>query len=130
MKVLRAFLKPWPGLLIIVGICGSAGVLIGGGLQSCQSLGLAPAQSFDSKLAYAYGIHTAVLQTAGSAVQAGSLKASDGTAVLNLADQARTLLDSARVIKASDPTGAGSKLVLATEILTQLQSYLQSRGIK
>jgi hypothetical protein len=97
---------------------------------ACQSLGLAPAQSFDQKLAYAYGTHTAVLQATTTAVNAGSLKAQEGESVLALANQARALLDSARILEATDATTAGNKLALAAGVLTQLQTYLQSRGIK
>lgn len=99
-------------------------------LHACASLGLAPAQSFDQKLAYAYGTHTAVLQTAGAAVQAGTLSKTDGQTVLNLADESRTLLDSARSLSTTDTTAAGNKLALAVAVLTQLQTYLNSKGVK
>lgn len=99
-------------------------------VSGCQSLGLAPAQSFDQKLAYAYGVYTGVQQATASAVSAGTLKPADASQVLNVCDQARALLDSARSIEATDPNGAANKLVLATTVLTQVQTYLQSRGVK
>lgn len=99
-------------------------------LAACQSLGLAPAQTFDQKLAYAYGTHTAVLQAATAAVNAGSITPADGQAVFALAQQSRTLLDSARTLEATDATAAGNKLALAAAVLAQLQTFLQSRGVK
>lgn len=97
-------------------------------LVGCASLGLAPAQSFDQKLAYAYGTHTAVLQAAASAVTAKTLSPSDGEQVLKLADESRALLDAAKA--AGDTATGGNKLALATTILTQLQTYLNARGVK
>lgn len=95
-------------------------------LASCAQLGLAPAQSFDQKLAYAYGTHTAVLQAATSALTAKVITVDDAKQVATLADQSRALLDAARI--AGDPTEASNKLLLATAILTQLQAYLQSHS--
>lgn len=99
-------------------------------LVGCQSVGLAPAQSFDQKLAYAYGVHTAVEQAAAQAVSTGTLSKVDGTAILSMADQSKTLLDDAKVLEATDATTAGNKLALAVTVLTQVQSYIQSHGAK
>jgi hypothetical protein len=71
-----------------------------------------------------------VLQAASAAVNAGTLTRKDGEAVLTLAQQSRTLLDSARSVENTDPTTAAGRLTLAVNILTQLQTYLQSRGVK
>lgn len=96
----------------------------------CAQLGLAPAQTFDEKLAYAYGTHTAVLQASAAAVSAGTLTAAEGQAVANLADQSRSILDSAHALEGTDLSSATAKLTLATAVLTQVQTYLQQRGIK
>lgn len=99
-------------------------------LPACSSLGLSTAQSFDEQLAYAYGTHTAVEQAAASAVNAHSITAAEGQAVLSLGDQARALLDSAKAVETTNATGATKDLVLATAVLQQLQQYLQERGVK
>lgn len=100
-------------------------------LAGCASLGLAPAQTFDQKLAYAYGVHTAVLQTADVEVKSKVLAPADGQAVLKLADDSRTLLDAARAAAAAgDSTTGNNKLALATTVLTQIQQYLNSRSAK
>lgn len=99
-------------------------------ITGCASLGLAPADSFDARLAYAYGTHTAVLEAASTAVSAGTLSPKDGKTVLSLAAQSRTLLDSARAVENTDPTTAAGRLTLAVNVLTQIQTYLQSKGVK
>ena len=97
-------------------------------LAGCAQLGLAPAQSFDQKLAYAYGTHIAVQQTATQALTAGDITSADAEQVLKLADESRALLDGARAASgAGDPSTAEGRLVLATTILTQLQAYLRSK---
>lgn len=97
-------------------------------MLGCAQLGLQPAQTFDQKLAYAYGIHTAVLDTASGELSTRQLTAKDGDNILRLADQARTLLDSAKVLSVTDVASATGKLTLATSILTELQTYLRSKG--
>jgi hypothetical protein len=100
-------------------------------LAGCASLGLAPAKSFDDRLAYAYGTHTAVLESATAALKSGAISVDDAQAVLSLADESRTLLDAARAaVGGGDTSTAEGKLALALSVLTQLQTYLQSKGVK
>jgi hypothetical protein len=110
---------PW-GLL--------AGGLLAVLLSACSALGLAPAQSFDQRLAYAYGTHTAILEATKSARDAGTLTPADVQHVTTAADQARTLLDGARQIAAADPEGASARVQTALAILTELQTWLRARG--
>lgn len=97
-------------------------------LMACAELGLAPADTFEKKLAYAYGTYTAVQQSAASALAAKEITKADAQQVLTLGDQARALLDAAKVV--GDPTEAQNKLLLATQILQQLQTYLQQHRSK
>lgn len=102
-----------------------------GSLGACSSIGIQPAKSFDQQLAYAYSSHTAVLDAASNALEAGSLSVDDAEAVLALADQSRVLLDSARFAAgAGDVTTAEGRLALATNVLQQLLAYLNARGVK
>jgi hypothetical protein len=112
MKPLNRLTSAGLALCLIVGV-------------GCANLGLAPPQSFDNQLAYAYGVHTAILETASAEVIAKSLTVADGNQVLQLADQSRTLLDSAKELETTNLVTAQGKLTLATTILTQLQTYLQ-----
>ena len=95
-------------------------------LSACTQLGLAPADSFDAKLAYAYGSHTSVMQAAATAVKAKDISKEDGQQVLKLADESRALLDTAKGLSGTDPATASGKLILATAILTNLQQYLRT----
>jgi uncharacterized membrane protein YcgQ (UPF0703/DUF1980 family) len=95
---------------------------------ACQSLGLAPARSLDDRLAYAYGVHTAVVEVISSAAQTGQLKPQEARQAANLAENSRQLLDAAKAIEQTDAKGASSRLTLATAVLDQLQAYLKSRG--
>ena len=98
-------------------------------LTACASLGLAPAQTLNQKIAYAYGTHTAVLQATTASVSAGKLSSTDASQVLKLADASRTLLDAATSLAATgDTVGANNKLALATTALTALQTFLNAHG--
>lgn len=100
-------------------------------LSACAQLGLAPAQSFDDKLAYSYAQVASVRQSAAVALTTGTIKKEDAIQVQALADQARAGLDAARTAQASgDTTTAMGRLQLANSVLTQLAVYLQKRGVK
>ncbi len=90
---------------------------------------LAPAESFDQKLAYGYGAVTAARKTAENGLKSNLIKVDDAKQVQDLADQARALLDSARQVRTTDLSTATAKLALATTVLTQLQTYLTARGL-
>lgn len=100
-------------------------------LAACTAVGVQAPQSFEQQLAYAYGAHTSVLEAAANALEVGDLTVEDAEAVLDLADQSRTLLDAARVASgAGDVTTAEGRLALATNVLEQLLTYLRTRGVK
>jgi flagellin-specific chaperone FliS len=95
-------------------------------LAGCAQLGLAPASSLTDRVAYAYGSHTAVLQSATAALEAGDIGVEDAQRVLKVADQARDALDAARfAVDAGDISTAEGRLQLAVSILTELQAYLR-----
>ena len=120
------FVRP---LMLAVLLAVSASVAVG--VAGCAQFGLEEAQSLDQRVAYAYGTHTAVLDAAAIGVQTGKLSAEDGGHILKLADESRLLLDAGRAASAGgDVSTAEGRLVLALGILTQLQSYLNSRGVK
>jgi hypothetical protein len=98
-------------------------------LAGCASLGLAPASSITDRVAYAYGSHTAVLQSATAALEAGDIGVEDAQRVLKVADQARDALDAAKLaIDAGDVSTAEGRLQLALSILTELQAYLRRQS--
>ena len=95
-------------------------------LAGCAQLGLSTPQTFDQKLAVAYGTHTAIERATATELKAGHLKKSDAQEVLTLADQSKALLDAARM--AGDTTVAQNKLTLAVAVLTQIQTYINTRS--
>lgn len=98
-------------------------------LVGCASLGLAPASTFEEKLAYAVSQNAAVRQAAGNALEAGDIDLADARNVLKLTDEARTTLDAARMAAGvGDLSTAEARLSLATTILVKLQDYLRQRS--
>ena len=92
-------------------------------LAGCPSL---PApESFDQRLAYAYGVYTAVVNTAAAGVETGALSVDEGQSLLELSDQARILLDAARVVEGAR---GEDQLTLALAVLTEAQAYLNRRA--
>jgi hypothetical protein len=97
-------------------------------IAGCAQLGLQLPQTFDQKLAYAYGTHTAVQKAAAASLNAKEITSDEAKQVLKLSDESRMLLDAAAAASAGgDISSADGKLLLATSILTQLQSYLRSK---
>lgn len=96
-------------------------------LAGCQSLGIAPAESLDQRIAYAQGVDTAVLTASTAALRAEQITADDHEHVIKIAEQAKALIDSAKLLSATDETAAAGKLQMATAVLTELQRYLNSR---
>ena len=88
-------------------------------ILSCVILaGCVTPQTFDERLAYGYSTNTSIRVAAASALRAGKIDADQGTAVLGLTDQARSLLD---VSADGDERG----LNLAIEILEELERYFE-----
>src|SRR5688572_27375488 len=66
-------------------------------LSACAPLGINTAQSFDQKLAYAAQVNTSVLTASTAALRAKQISSKDHEEVIRLADQAKGLIDSARL---------------------------------
>lgn len=98
-------------------------------LGACASLGLAPASSFEDKLAYAVTQNAAVRTAAASSLDHGDIAVEDAKAVMKITDEVRGLIDAARVASgAGDLSTAEARLSLATQILVKLQAHLRSRA--
>lgn len=94
----------------------------------CAALGILAPQTLDERLSYAYEQHTAALQTVTNATNQRLLSSRDAVSILAIADQSRLLLDAARGAQAGgDLSSAEGRLILATNVLRELQTYLQSR---
>lgn len=98
-------------------------------LIGCASLGLAPASTFDERLAYAVSQNAAVRTAAANSLNAGDISVDDAKRVLKITDEVRTALDAARLAtNAGDVQTAEGRLQLATALLVELQRYLRSQS--
>jgi hypothetical protein len=98
-------------------------------VAACAQLGAPPAENVQQSIAYGYSSVASVRNTAAGMLSAKTINVNDAKMVQNLADQARTALDlAAEASKAGKPADAASALQLATQVLTQLQTYLKSKG--
>lgn len=102
--------------------------LLSTGIVGCASLGLAPAQNLDQKIAYAYAGLTTALQGIATATQAGQLTAAQATNANNMSLNVKAVLDTARALETSNATAAANDLALATAALTDVNNYLKSAG--
>jgi hypothetical protein len=94
-------------------------------MVGCTALGLATPKDFDQSLASAYGVHTAVITAATTALTNGAINSTDAQQVLTQASSARAMLDAAKAAESIGNTaGAQSDLTLASTALTALQTYL------
>lgn len=113
--------RDWVAFL---GITGGLALTI----VACSTLGLASPQSFDERLANAYGVHTAVVSATATALTAGSITVAEAQAVESQEASVRALLDAAKAAEQGGNTPAASNdLTLALSGLTALQSYLNSQ---
>jgi len=96
-------------------------------LSACIALGVATPQTFNEKLAVGYSTVTASRDATATLLSSGKLSASDAQNVQDQLNNARTGLDVAREVHATNPSAGDAKLSAVVTGLTALQSYLQSR---
>jgi hypothetical protein len=98
-------------------------------LTACGSLGLAPASSFEERIAYAVSQNAAVRKAAAVSLERNEIALEDAQRVLKITDEIRTALDAARLAAgAGDVSTAEGRLQFATSILINVQAYLRSRA--
>jgi hypothetical protein len=112
---MKARYAPFYGLLFVL-------------LTACATIGVEAPKTFNEKLGAGYATVTAVRDTTGTLLTANKLSADDAQNVQAQADNARTGLDLARQIHATNPSGGDAKLDAVVTGLTALQAYLNSRG--
>ncbi len=82
-------------------------------------------QTLEQKLAYAYGTHTAILNTTLLLVKTDKLNIDQANTILYVSDAGKALLELARTsMLAGDTITATAKLALAIAILTDLSGGL------
>lgn len=97
--------------------------------MGCTALGLQQPKTFRDDYAYAIGQTAALRTAAAQSLDARQISIKDAEYVLQLTDQSRAYLDTARQVYEAGQTLEGKqKLELATAVLLQLQSFLNSRA--
>lgn len=99
-------------------------------LAGCASIGLEAPQSFGDRLAYAEGLNIGLRDASTDALNNREITSGDMEHVMAVNAQAKELLASARLLMGTDLTSAEGKLLAATRLLTELQTYLRARGVK
>lgn len=98
-------------------------------LPGCASMGASPAQSFSEQLAYGYGGVSALRTTCYQLLAAQTMALPTAQRCLADTDAARAGLDAAYAASAGgDQSTAVAKLNAATVILTELQTFLNTKG--
>lgn len=94
---------------------------------ACQSTG-GTTGSPEQQVVTGYATVAGVRETAANLLTSKIITVSDAKMVQGLADQARAALDLAKgATQNGKTTDAQAQLVLATQVLVQLQTYLQSK---
>lgn len=99
-------------------------------LCACAQLGMAPADTFNKKVAAAYTTVQSVADSANAALAAGKITKSDATNVVTSARAALTAIDVAEGLHSTDPKAGDDKLAATLAILQALSAYLAAQGAK
>lgn len=96
-------------------------------VSACAQLGLPVAETFNERLAAGYALNTQIRATATDLLTAKKISSADGQHVLDQTNNARTGLDVARALHATDASAADGKLVAIRTALLAVQTYLAAR---
>lgn len=98
-------------------------------LTACVSLGLAPAKTFDERWSYAQGQTTGLRDASTRALDAKLISSGDMEYCIAVADRSSGMLKLARAAYAGgDVSTAEGRLLLVSNILTELEQYLTKRS--
>ncbi len=98
-------------------------------LAACTTpVGTTPAQAFINDATNATVLVDQVTLAADAAVKAGALKGNDALTTLGVIRAARDGLNAAKVMAATDPATARSKVGITLAALTATQTYLAILG--
>ncbi len=93
-------------------------------LQGCQALGLAPAQTFNEKLAAGYGAVQAIATTTDSLLKAGKITPKVAANISNQDQNLLAALNIASSVEATNVADGGNLLTTAVASITALTTYL------
>lgn len=99
-------------------------------LTACAQLGIAPADTFNKKLAAGYVTVQTVAEGTTSLLKAQKISKGDAQNVAATNVTALTALDTAADMSKTNIGAADTKLTATIGILTALQAYLATKGAK
>jgi hypothetical protein len=97
-------------------------------ISACAS-NAAP-DTFNKRIAAAYVTVNAVADSATAALTAGKITKADATNVVTTTRAALQAIDVANAIHANNPQAGEDKLAATLAVLTALQAYLATQGVK
>lgn len=97
-------------------------------LSSCAQLGLKAPETFNQKVAVAYGTITQVRESATMLLEQNKITVQDAQHVQTTADTARQGIEAARMMHAQGSLApAEQKIAMVRTVLQALSAYLASR---
>jgi hypothetical protein len=107
------------------------GVVVLPSLQGCASVGLAPADTLNTKIAYSTSQLTAVRTTADYALRSEQITVEQAEKARDTIREIRTLLDTASLLaEVGDISTAEARYLAAIRLLAALQAELRQQGAK
>lgn len=97
-------------------------------MSACETIGAPAPKSFKQSVPVAVATVTSVRQSATALLQAGKITPKEASNVQLQADNARTAIDLAQQIHATDPAGAQTKLTAALLVLSTLNQFLMEKS--
>lgn len=100
-------------------------------LAGCGYFGMPKPETTTERLAYAHSTVNSVVAATTNALNANAIGVSDAEYVSKTAKETRMLLDAVELaLSAGDIATAEGRLVLAQNVLSELQRYLAARGVR
>ena len=96
----------------------------------CAALGLEEAKSLSDRIAYAEGMNTALREASTDALNHAEISSGDMEHVQVVNQEVKRTLAAARALLGTDVASAEGRLLTAMTLLTELQTYLRSKGVK
>jgi hypothetical protein len=96
-------------------------------LSACAQLGLKAPETFNQKVAVAYGTTTQIRESATQLILVKKITPADAMNIQSSADMARLGIDTARQMHAANPDAADQRLNAVITGLNALATYLAAR---
>lgn len=96
-------------------------------LAACQTLNIAPADTFNKKVVVANGLVESAAVTVTTLYDAGKISKEDGAKIIKQGQDARAAIELAREIYLNNPADANDRLTAIIAGLRVLQTTLEAK---